>query len=206
MILEPKATNESIRKLLEHRWRTHDDFLRDFLYYATSERHWSLHIAHATEAHQLLIDALGEGGDFAAAVHEIAFQDLVLPVEVMPDTQRIQLLATILSDRDPKFKSILEDIYRSVDEAWMQLYKRLFAEKGWKLRPGITFEMLTMMLSTAAEGMAVRGLVTQDGLLSHGERRSLLGTICLAVLISCLDQGDSKTLEDLVRSMGDPLR
>lgn len=194
--LRPDQTSDaidSIVRLMGYRWKSHDSYIQDFLSYAISARHWSLHIALSDDAKEVLLNGL-RSGDFAAAVHEVAFEDLVIPIEE-PDTQRMQLLAAVLAEREPEIRDILRTVYGWVDTSWTELYESLFSEKGWQLRPGLTFQDLNLMLSTAAEGMAIRGLIDQQGIIDIDRRRSLLGTLALAVMLACVDPGDGMTLE-----------
>jgi hypothetical protein len=189
-------------KLMERRWPPHDHFIQDFLNYAIAARHWSLHVALSEDARDLLIRGL-RTGDFPAAVHEVAFEDLRIPVEV-PGTQRMQLLASVLADREPEFGDVVREQYESVDRSWTALYEELFAERGWKLRPGLTFQDLNLMLSTAAEGMALRALTDATGIIDLQARTSLLGTLALALTISCVDPGDGMSLEEVARVFTPP--
>lgn len=195
-------TAASTVKLLERRWTPHDRFIQDLLHYALSKRHWSLHLSLSGDALKLLLHGL-HTGDFAAGVHEVAYEDLLIPVET-PGFQRMQLLAAVLAEREPELQQVLMDMYQAVDKSWTALYEALFEERGWKLRPGLSFQDLNLMLSTAAEGMALRSLVDPTGIIDKEARTSLLGTLSLALTISCVDPGDGYSLEELVRALTAP--
>ncbi len=185
-------------KLMERRWTPHDRFIQDLLHYALSTRHWSLQVALSDDALSLLLAAM-QSGDFAAAVHEVAYEDLVIPVEA-PSPFRMELLAAVLSEREPELRDVLLEMYAVIDQSWTGLYQRLFEERGWKLRPGLTYRDINLMLATAAEGMALRALVDPTGIIDTEAKTSLLGKLSLALLVSCLDPGDGLSLEDIVRS------
>lgn len=188
---------ESTIKLMERRWPAHDHFLQDFLNYAMRARHWSLHVALSQDARELLIQGL-RSGDFPTAVHEVAYEDLSIPME-LPGSLRVQLLATVLAEREPEFREIVRELYGAVDIGWTALYTELFAERGWKLRPDVSFQDLNLMLSTAAEGMALRALIDPTGIIYEKSRTSLLGKLALVIMLTCVDSGDGMGVEQIAR-------
>lgn len=187
---------------MEHRWRSHDHFLQDLLNYALRKRHWSLHLATRTDLRDNLLGALLEG-DLVAAIHEVAYEDLEIPTR-QPGAQRMQLIAAALAEREPDLRKIMTNINSVVDANWTETYQAVIEARGLTLRPGITPDDLNLMLSTAAEGMALRMLISEEGLVDDVARTSMLGKVTLAVLYACIDPGDGRTLEEAVTSVTGP--
>lgn len=183
-------------KLMERRWTPHDRFIQDLLSYAISVRHWSLHVLLAEDTLGSLLDGL-EAGDLVSAIHKVAYEDLRIPTE-NPSLQRMQLLAAVLADREPDLRQILSEIYEQVDKSWTGLYQTVLSKRGWKLRPGMSFQEFNLILSAAAEGMALRTLVDTTGIIDQTSGTSVLGKLSLAMVVACIDTGDGLSLEDLV--------
>jgi hypothetical protein len=189
--------NESYaHNVILDRWRSHEDFLADVLAYALRTRHWSLHIALAEDAVSALTSGLGEG-DFVDSVHEVAFEDLKIALEL--GAWRLQLVALACAEKYDDLRPVLLETYSEVDRSWIALYEQVFAARGWRLRPGLEMKDLNIMLSSAAEGMALRALVDPQSVIDDVERTSALGDLALALILSCVDDGSGRTLDDAVR-------
>ena len=113
-------------------------------------------------------------------------------------------MASILAEREPDFGDVVRGAYASVDTNWTELYEALFAERGWTLRPDVSFQDLTVMLSTAAEGMAIRAMVDPTGIIDVQARTSLLGKLALALMLSCVDPEDGMPLEQVAQTFTPP--
>jgi hypothetical protein len=190
---EREEYRDKIERLMENLWRSHDDFLQDFLTVALRQRHWSLLVSTKPETQEMLLHALLDG-DLTTVVQEVAYEDLSIPM-AQPGTFRMELMAAALVEREPAFRELLADTYSAVDESWTGIYRSMFETRGWELRPGITFQDVNLMLSTAAEGMALRSMVSSEGLMDHETRTSLLGKMALALLLSCVETGEGLSLE-----------
>lgn len=110
-----------------------------------------------------------------------------------------RLLATVLAEREPEFREIIRELYGAVDVDWTALYTALFEERGWTLRPDVSFQDLNLMLSTAAEGMALRALIDPTGIIDEKTRTSLLGKLALIIMLTCVDPGDGMGVEQVAR-------
>ena len=73
-----------------------------------------------------------------------------------------------------------------------------------RFRQGVSFQDLTVMLSTAAEGMALRAMVDPTGIIDMQARTSLLGKLALALMLSCVDPGDGMPLEQIAKAFTPP--
>jgi len=174
------------------RWAAHQHFLADFISYALTARHWSLQIALARRSEELLTS----GADFSKAVHEVAYEDLKLVLDL--PAYRFQLLAVASSAADTVASDALSSMYATLSDAWCKLYVRVFDHYGVRFRPGVSIEMFNIILQSTAEGLGMRLLAGVDEpILNHQEKSSLLGTAALALMLAFLDAGDGMTLEDL---------
>lgn len=185
--------------VMEQRWTPHELLIEDFLAYVISVRHWSLHREVPAAHREMLLGDL-RNGDFVQAVREVTHADLSVPA-LAPAILRMQLLAAVISDRDPEIHAILDGIYKAVDDQWIDLYKSIFAVRGWALRSDVTFEDLNLMLSTAAEGMALRALISPAGIVDSGTKDNLLAKLGLGLIASCVDTGDGLSLQALVERL-----
>jgi hypothetical protein len=184
---------KTFEKAMERLWSPVDRFLTDLLRYALHVRHWSLHIALAKEATDILIDG-ATGGDLIDSIQTVAYEDLKLGID--SPAWRLQLITAALAEQHPKLRDVQVKTYDDVDSSWIRVYDQLFLAAGWKLRPGVTMQDLNLMLSTAAEGAALRALITPKGVIDHVAKTSILGKLALALVVACIDPGDGLTLEE----------
>ncbi len=176
--------------MMRHRWNTHGAFLADFVSYALADKHWSLQIALSRHARDLLT----AGGDFTAAVHRIAYEDLKLVLEL--PAYRFQLLAVATAQADSASAQALARMYKNLSQAWMSLYSNVFEHYGFEFRPGVDMEEFSILLQAMAEGLGLRLLSGVDEpLLDHEKQTSLLGTAALSLFLALVDPGDGLTLE-----------
>lgn len=174
------------------RWAAQQHFLADFISYALRARHWSLQIALAERSEVLLTS----GTNFSKSVHELAYEDLKLVLDL--PAYRFQLLAVASAEADTVASNALSSMYATLSEAWCKLYAHVFAHYGVRFRPGLTLEMFNIILQSTAEGMGMRLLSGVDeAILNHEEKSSLLGTAALALMLAFLDSNDDMTLEEL---------
>lgn len=181
--------------MMRHRWSTHGDFLADFVSYALADKHWSLQIALARHARELLT----AGEDFAAAVHRIAYEDLKLVLEL--PAYRFQLLAVATAQADSASAQALARMYKNLSQVWMSLYSNVFEHYGFEFRPGVGMEEFSILLQAMAEGLGLRLIAGVDEpLLDHEQQTSLLGTAALSLFLALVDPGDGLTLEQTAES------
>jgi hypothetical protein len=96
-------------------------------------------------------------------------------------------------------------VYRQLDASWLPVYEAAIAGRGLRLRPGITPDVLADILSALSSGISLRILSDPDvNLIDDEHRRSLLGTAAIAVLASCIDPGDGRSLEEVIRDIVAP--
>jgi hypothetical protein len=180
---------------LRDRWPFHADYVEDLLSYVVHCRHWHDHVLVAGDAKEQLVNS----SDFPAAVHETAYADLEAIFHSAANP--IQLIATAVAAKDPVARNAVLGMYDMVTAVWRELYKHVLDAKGLKLRPGLSLEDFTYILTATADGLAMRLIVEPEGRILDRERRtSLLGTAALAMFLACVDHvDDGQSLEDLAR-------
>jgi len=178
-------------------WEPHRNYIADLLTVALALEHWSA----PAYMDKTRVAALMTG-DLVDAAHEIAFWDLEQILFQHVASFRLQLMATALADRDPELRASLKSTYNTVDEQWGAVYAEALASHGIQFRAGFTLEMFTNTLTAVAEGLAMRLMVEPDksSILDRDARRSLLGTVALALVAMCaVREGDGRSLEDAIR-------
>ncbi|MBP1136509.1 hypothetical protein JOE31_002741 [Arthrobacter sp. PvP023] len=173
------------------RWTAHQHFLADFISYALTARHWSLHIALSRSAEEMLSSA----EEFSDSVHRIAYEDLKLVLEL--PAYRFQLLAVASAGADSVASEALSRMYATLSEAWTALYTQIFKAHGVQFRPGISLETFNIILQATAEGLGMRLLAGVDEpILDHETRSTILGTAALGLYLGFVDPGDGLTVEE----------
>lgn len=185
---------------LRDRWPYFSDYLGDLILYALrTER-----LGDQTDLAEQAADAVGDDA-LSAVAHESAYRYLVLTTG---DTgSRFKTLVTAFADRDPVVAEALSAIYDEVTEAWRAAYSKFIHIRGLRLRPGVSLDDVTVILSAVAEGLKLRTIGDRaTPVLDHQQRRSLLGTAALAFVIACVDPGDGETLEETADRVADEPR
>lgn len=182
---------------LRDRWPYFSDYLGDLVLYALRLNGLGVHTELARQA----ADAIG-GDKLSTVTHETAYRDLALTLD---DTAtRFQFFVTAFADHDPVVATALSAVYREVTESWRVVYDEIFDARGLTLRPGLSFDDFTVILTAVAEGLALRMIGDRAAsVLDHERRRSLLGTAALALMIAFVDPGDGETLEETADRMAD---
>lgn len=188
---------------LRDRWRYFSDYLGDLIRYALRSHRWGVRRELARQA----VDAIGTDR-LSAVVHEVAYRDLKLMTS--DPGVRFKTLITAFADRDPVVAEALSRSYRDATEAWRAVYAAFFRTRGLRLRPGVSLEDITIILTATAEGLTLRALGDRTApVLDHQRRRCLLGTAALALMIACVDQGNGdqgngESLDAAADRMADP--
>ena len=173
------------------RWAGQQDFLSDFVAYAIKAREGYLRRAIDAWADELV----GSGGDFATAIHRVAFEGMSFIAE--QPAYRLQLLLTASAEADPSAAEALRELYASMTAAWYGLYEQVVEHFGLRLRPGVRVQDLNIILQSLAEGIGLRVLAGVDEpLVNRARRTSVLGTAALALLSSVVDTGDGLELAE----------
>lgn len=175
-----------------NRWTAQRFFVADFISYALMARHWSLHMALSDSAKSLLT----EEKNFVSAVHEVAYQDLLLVLEL--PAYRFQLLAAASAKSDPVVSEALGHMYQTLNEAWCELYTAVFDHYGFRFRADWSIEQFNIVMQSTAEGLGLRLLAdTGEPIVDHATRTSILGKTALALFVAFVDTGDGRSLEEM---------
>jgi hypothetical protein len=176
------------------RWPYRSHYIEDLMSYALWVRHWSRHISTVEES----TDSLTHDPDFVRAVHVVAYRDLCMLLD-NPE-YRISLIAAATSGRDSTASEAMSETYRVVGESWSAVYRKTMEARSLRLRPGVTLDDVTDMLTALADGVGLRLISDPNAnLIDHEHQQSLLGKAALAIVVSCVDPGDHNSLEDLAR-------
>jgi hypothetical protein len=180
----------------EDRWPYKDYYIQDLLSYALWGKHWAQQAAVAEE----FAEPLTTGEDFVRAVHEASYWSC--RAQLSSASSRVWLIASAVCERYPAMKTAMGKIHRWLNGSWMPVYEAAITGRGLRLRPGITLSDVAEILSALSVGISLRIASDDDaGLIDDERRQSLLGTAALAVLASCIDAGDGRSLEEVVREL-----
>ena len=200
---KPFETRESVG-VLRSTWGSQSNYIADLLRFGL----WSAH--YETSYDTTVADRerwLVESADFVDAVHRSAITELDA-LTSMP-TFRLHLLAIATAEGDEVLRDAIAENYRSVLDEWRGTYQRAFTARGLRLRAGASFDELAQILAAMAEGMCLREIGDLRSGVRTSERRSLLGTGAIAVLVGFLQSADDPPgppMEDLLRRMVGPSR
>jgi hypothetical protein len=183
----------------EDRWPYKDYYIQDLLSYCLWARHWAREAAVAEESASPLVTS----EDFPQAVHDATYWSY--RAQVANTSTRVWLIATAVSDRYPAIKQALAEVHDEAIATWLPVYQAVVTGRRLRLRPGVTLEDLIEIISALVTGITLRaGAEPAPGLVDHERRRSLLGTAALAVLASCIDPGDGRTVEQAIAELIEP--
>ncbi|MGH3938339.1 MAG: hypothetical protein ACRDTG_06840 [Pseudonocardiaceae bacterium] len=181
------------------RWSSVSDYLGDLILYALRDCRWAARTNLAKQA----ADAISDGDPLADAVHEVTYR--ILRGLTGESFMRFLFLFTALADRDPVIGEAIRRVYSNITKAWGAVYAEAFRIYDLKLRPGLSMDNFTVMLSAVAEGLALRGIGDRETPVRDvGRRVSLLGTAVLAFVVACVDPGEGHTLEEAANSLAGP--
>jgi len=181
------------------RWEFRDDYIEDLLTYALWARHWSLEASVAEESRELLTQA----PDFVRAIHEVAYRDLRTLID--NPVYKISILGAAMAAHDDTAREAIAETYRQITDSWTNLYEITLDARGLRLRSGISLPEITDMLTAIADGLSLRIMADPSShLIDHERKQSLLGKAALAFVVACVDVGDGKSLEDVVRALAPP--
>lgn len=183
----------------EDRWPYKDYYIQDLLSYCLWARHW----AREAEVAEEFARPLAVGEDFPQAVHDAAYWSY--RAQLANASTRVWLIAAAVSDRYPTIKQALAEVHDEAISTWLPVYQAVVTGRRLRLRPGVTLEDLIEIISALVTGITLRaGTEPAPSLVDHERRRSLLGTAAIAVLASCIDPGDGRTIEEAIAELIQP--
>ncbi|MEV0675432.1 hypothetical protein AB0I60_02800 [Actinosynnema sp. NPDC050436] len=179
---------------LKDRWPVLALYLGDLVRYALRER-YSLTDGMLDEATRA---ELRETTNFSDAVDKVAYADMKI-VHADETSARFQYLVTGLADFHEQIREALSGVYKHSFLYWRGVYAEILKARGVSLRPGITLDELTMMLTGMAQGLGLRHIGATDGkVIDHHNRRSVLGKASQILIAGAVDPGDGREVADVV--------
>jgi hypothetical protein len=185
---------------LRSTWKSQSDFIADLLRFGL----WSQHYSAYVDADVVTdVDQLIEGPNVVEPAHSLAYRDLATLID--KPTFRLHLAACATGEGDEAIRQATAENYQGPLERWKKVYADFMEAHELQLRPGITLDDFANLLAAALEGLALRALADATAqLVDHDTRRSLLGTVALAFILSCMERRDEAqelTLEEAVQLM-----
>jgi hypothetical protein len=175
---------------LRDRWHSSSDFIADLLNFGL----WSANYPQTQKsgARDKTAEQLLTGNDPVQAVHDLAYLESSTVIGL--PTFRLRLVADVCADGD---KSIAEAMVENLDgrvNSFKPLYAEFLRVRGMQMREGITLDDLANMLQVASTGVAERMLCAPTSeIVDRDRRRSLLGTMALAMIYACVEPTGAAT-------------
>ncbi|WP_328537986.1 hypothetical protein [Streptomyces sp. NBC_00344] len=183
--------------MLRDRWVRHSDFVSDLIGFAVWRENYRPEFREQRAAN---LKRLVHGPDFVRAVHDIAYQHTAEGVDL--PAVRLGLALMTAAEGDDEVTRIISTMYADYLGSWKELYAAVLRERRLRLRKGLTLDDLANALSAVNDGMTLRAMGDPGaGVVDHGNRRSLMGTVALAVIHAFLEPDDDAsalTLEQAV--------
>ncbi|MFJ6569053.1 hypothetical protein ACIQNU_16660 [Streptomyces sp. NPDC091292] len=188
---------------LRDRWSAQSEFVADLINFAVWRENYRPEYREGRGAN---IRKLVNGPDFVGAVHDMAYRHTAEGA-AMPSV-RLGLALMTAAEGDEEITRAVSEMYEDYLGSWKELYAAVLRERGLRLRPGLTLDDLANALSATTDGMTLRAIGDPDaGVVDHDNRRSLMGTVALAVIHAFLEPDDDAsglTLEQAVAARFDP--
>ncbi|WP_406485517.1 hypothetical protein [Streptomyces microflavus] len=183
---------------MRSRWKSQSDFIADLINFAMWQGN------DPVDSYDQVVagtERLLEGPNMVDAVHDLAYLN-VRDAACLP-AFRLGFAAMTSAEGDEVIGEAVSSSYAGFLEPWKEVYAALLEARHLQLRPGITLDDIANLLAATVDGLALRSIGDPSSdLIDHERRRSLLGTMALAVIQSCLEPSegaDGMTLEDAVR-------
>lgn len=179
------------------RWAYFPDYLSDLARYTLRTPRWSPQPRLSDQATLALSDQ-----DFVAALEEIAYRNMAMVAGSASTALRFRFLLTALTEHDEQVHEATTAVYRDVTERWAGMCDAVLAARGLTLRPGLTSEDVTVILTALTEGLAMRAAGDHaTPVLDDEKRRSILGVAAMALIAGCVDNGDGRSLTEVVTDL-----
>lgn len=181
-----RPTTKPSAGTLRDRWDILPYYLGDLVRYVLRER-YSLTDGMLDERARAELRGTAA---FSAVVDKVAYEDMKI-VYADDTSARFQYLMTGLADFHEEVRDALDGVYEHSFVYWRDVYAEILEARGVSLRPGISLDELTMMLTGMAQGLSLRHIVTtrRDEVVDHRERRSVLGKASQLLIAGAIDPG-----------------
>jgi hypothetical protein len=189
---ERRAADNAFKKtwpLLEH-------YRADLAMYTLTKPAWFAGDEVAKHALALMTE---DPAAIDAVLERIAVDDLKLFEDAL---FRVQLVMQAMAPSEKVIQEALDRMYANIDRTWTLVYQGILDHYGARLRPDVTVEDITYMLTAVAEGAGLRRLVQPDNtaIADAVRRRSILGKAALCVFAASIGgEGDDRTLGNFFR-------
>ncbi|MEW2396715.1 hypothetical protein [Streptomyces sp. NPDC046862] len=182
---------------LRDRWSSQSDFVADLINFAVWRENYR---PGSREQRAVTTKKLVSGPDFVSAVHETAYEHTAEGVDITSVRLALTLMTAV--EGDENLARTVSSMYEDYLGSWKKLYATVMHERGLRLRPGLTLDDLANALSAATDGMILRAIGDPGaGVVDRDSRRSLMGTVALALIHAFLEpdeEADGLTLEQAV--------
>lgn len=187
------ATRPSIGTLKD-RWRTLALYMGDLVRYSLRDR-YSLTNGMLDEK---TLAELRETAAFSVAVDKVAYEDMKV-VYADETSARFQYLMTGLADFHEEIREALGGVYEHSFGYWRDRYAEILDARGASLRPDVSLDEFTMMLTGMAQGLSLRHIGAVRGkVIDHHNRSSVLGKATQILIAGAIDPGDGREVADVV--------
>lgn len=185
---------------LRERWKRQSDFIADVLRFGL----WALHYpAQHTDEVADAKDEVIHGHDPVRGLHRLCYWDMTRLLDT--PMFRLGLIAAAEAEGDPVVGAAISERRQENSPLWKGFYGEFMRSRGLRLRPGVTLDDCSTLLSALADGLALRALADPaDRIIDRTRRRCLLGMGALVVITGCLERADGAgglPLEDAVRTL-----
>jgi hypothetical protein len=172
---------------MRDRWKSQSDFLADLVSFVLWTAYYPEQYKEVTAAGA---ERLVDGLDLAQAVVDFTYR--VCSVFVSAVSFRLQLVAIATIDGDDALRGAVAGKYHRGLRTWSQVYAEFIEARGLRLRPGITLDDFTNILTALLEGIAIREISDPAAnAIDHERGYSLLSTAALALIRGCLEPVES---------------
>lgn len=179
------------------RWPFIKKFQADLLSFCLAQYHWSLHLTDESR----ITKELAEPASFYDAVQNVSYHDLSHKLD--QGVSRAAVLASLAAGNDPESSQAIRETNLELRAKWESVCTQVYGQRGMRLRPGSAFEQLADLLVILADGIAFRALPDKDsGLIDRDRRASLFGVGAAALFAGLADQGDGKSLKQVLDDLG----
>ncbi|MEV4136233.1 hypothetical protein AB0J72_29200 [Dactylosporangium sp. NPDC049742] len=177
-------------------WPQLEQYRADLAMYALTMPTW---FAGDEVAKHALEQMTADTDAIDAVLERIACEDLKLFEDAL---FRVQLVMQAMAPSETVIREALDRMYANIDRTWILVYQGILDHYKAELRPDVTVEDMTYMLTAAAEGTGLR-LLVQPGnkaIADAVRRRSILGKTALCVFAASIGgRGDTRTLGKFFR-------
>lgn len=189
-----RPTTKPSAGTLRDRWDILPYYLGDLVRYVLRER-YSLTDGMLDETTRA---ELRETAAFSVVVDKVAYEDMKV-VYADETSARFQYLMTGLADFHEEIRDALGGVYEHSFGYWRDVYAEILDARGVSLRPGITLDELTMMLTGMAQGLSLRHIgAASHKVVDHHNRRSVLGKASQILIAGAIDPGDGREVTEVV--------